>query len=66
MVPNFITFAYKRCKIAAQRNLFVFLANFAFLADFFVIGATIRTGFVSHMRNFFLKMYGRIKEKEKV
>ena len=37
------TFAPKGCKIAAQKKCF-FLANFALLAGFFGIGATIRSG----------------------
>ena len=38
------TFAYKGCKITAQKNL-LFSANFALIADFFFgIGATIRIG----------------------
>ena len=35
------TFAYKGCKISAQKKFFVF-ANFALPAGFFDVGATIR------------------------
>ena len=35
------TFAYKGCKITAQKKL-VFSSNFAFVAGFFCIGATNR------------------------
>ena len=43
MVSDLKTFAYKGCKIAAQKKV-SFLANFALLAGFFGIGATIRIG----------------------
>ena len=43
MVSDLKTFAYKGCKIAAQKKSF-FSANFALLAGFFGIGATIRIG----------------------
>ena len=45
MVSDLITFADKGCKIAVQFfSPSFFLANFALLAGFFVIGATIRIG----------------------
>ena len=54
MVSDLKTFAYKGYKIVAQKEV-CFLANFALLAGFFSIGATIRIGtirFVSSMRDF--------------
>ena len=41
MVSHLKTFAHKGCKIATQKKI-SFLANFALLAGFFGIGATIR------------------------
>ena len=43
MVSDLKTFAHNGCKIAAQEKVF-FLTNFALLACFFGIGATIRIG----------------------
>ena len=43
MVSDLTTFAYKGCKIAAQKKV-CFSANFALIAEFFGIGATIRIG----------------------
>ena len=43
MVSDLNTFAHEGCKIAAQKKI-SFSANFALLAGFFGIGATIRTG----------------------
>ena len=43
MVSELNIFAYKGCTIAALKK-FVFSLNFALLAGFFGIGATIRIG----------------------
>ena len=43
VVSHCKTFGHKGCKIASQRKN-SFLANFALLARFFGIGATIRIG----------------------
>ena len=43
MVSDLKTFAHKGCRIAAQKKV-SFSANFALLAGFFGIGATIRIG----------------------
>ena len=43
VVSDLKTLAYKECKIAACKK-FNFSANFALLAGFFGIGATIRIG----------------------
>ena len=54
VVSDLKTLAYKGCKIAAQKK-YGFSANFALLAWFFGIGATIRIGreiFFSRMRDF--------------
>ena len=43
MISDLKTFAYKGCQIAAKKKG-SFSANFALLAGFFGIGATIRIG----------------------
>ena len=44
MVSDLKTFAHKGGKIAAQKKFVLFLANFALLAGFFGISATIGIG----------------------